>query len=262
MPIVASIDVSALRGTKVFQALWPAMQEKMKSFGDVLASMKSACAFDPAAQIDSLVVAGSDEGDDTAAVVMAFKMAQADIEKCFVKAMKAGGNDVKIGKDGAFSKYAVGDNAAYARWVDKNTVAVAIRAADKDFLTKMTAGGIAKDKGLAGVKVDSAVWVLINKPSDVDPLGAKMQRAYGSADVKSGTIAANVHFVLDSADVATSAAKKVQGQLDVAKASGQIPAALDWVFKSVQVSALGTEMVINASGTEQNVLDLIKVATQ
>jgi hypothetical protein len=262
LPIIASLNVGAVRTTQTFQALWPLLQDKMKDMGEALSDMKTACAFDPAQGIDSLVVAGSDEGDDTAVLVLSFKMAQSEIESCFVKAQKARGNDVKIGKDGAYAKYAVGGNAAYARWLDRNTVAVAIRIGDKDFLGKMTAGGIAKDKALSGVKTDSQLWVVVDKASDVDQIGAKMTRAYGSANIKAGKADADLHFVLDSSDAATATAKKVQGQLDAAKASGQMPAQLDWLFKSLTISPIGTELVVRAGGTDQNIVDLLKLATQ
>jgi len=262
MQVVMSLNVSALHGTQLFQTLWPMITDKDKDISDAFGAMKAACAFDPAQHVDSLVIAGADDNDDSAVFVLALKMAQGDLEKCFAKALKAHGQDVVIGKDGAFAKYTVGDTPTYARWLDKNTMVVAKRKGDKDFLAKMTAGGIAKDAALISAKTDAALWVVINKASDIDQLGVKMQRAYLAADVKAGAVNANAHIVVDSAEQATSSAKKAQLMLDGAKATGQFPPALDWLAKSLAINAVGSELVLTAAGTEQNVVDLIKAAAQ
>jgi len=259
---IVSLNVAALHDTKLFQTLWPLILEKDHDISDAFGAMKDACTFDPIKHVDSLVVAAVDDSDDSAVFVLALNMIEGDVEKCFAKSLKAHGQDVVIGKDGAFVTYKVGDTTAYARWLDKNTMVIAKRKDAKEFLTKMTAGGIAKDASLGGVKTDAPLWVLLVKPGNVDPLGVKPSRAYIAGDLKSGNITANAHLVLDGAEQATEAAKKAQMMLDAAKLSGQVPPQLDWVVKSIVINAVGSELVLTAAGTEQNVVDLIKQAAQ
>ena len=82
---------------------------------------------------------------------------------------------------------------------------------------------------------------------------------YGSADVKSGTISAELHAVVDSAKAATAAAKQANDQIAAAKKSGQLPPAIAGMLNSVSVTAKGSEIVVTASVAEKDILSMMQM---
>lgn len=262
LELVGGANVTTIRGTQLFAALWPLVAQKSKDTALLFDKIKSTCNFDALAQIDSFVIGGSVDDNDSSVFVLSLKSTEKDVEQCLVKVDKALGKTLTIGKDGPFVKYNEGTGDAYARWLDPKTVVMTLRAGDKEFLTKMTAGGIAKDPAVAGLRTDSALWVAYDKAADLDQLSAKMSRAYGSADLKSGNVAVNAHLVLGDAASAKAAASKVNEQLDMAKKSGAVPPTMTWLVKSLAITAAGSELVVTASGSESDVLDLAKMAAQ
>lgn len=262
LELVAGANVTTIRGTQMFQTLWPLVAQKSKDTAALFDKIKSTCSFDALAQIDSFVLAGAVDDSDSSVFVLSLKRTEREIEQCLVKVDKALGKTLTISREGAFVKYNEGAGDAYARWLDARTVVMTLRAGDKEFLTKMTAGGIARDPAVAGVRTDAALWVVYDKAADLDELSAKMSRAYGSADIKAGNVAVNAHLVLPDAATAKTAASKVNGQLGLAKSSGAVPPNLAWLVKSLAVTASGSELVASASGSESDVLDLVKMAAQ
>ena len=72
---------------------------------------------------------------------------------------------------------------------------------------------------------------------DLDNVTAKMQIGYGSAQIKSGDIAANVHVVVESPKAAGEAAAQAQKQLDEAKKNGAIPKQLSNAVSTIKIEA-------------------------
>ena len=104
----------------------------------------------------------------------------------------------------------MGDDDAYVKWLSKATLAL---AEDKDTLTKLTAGGIAKDSMVSQAKklnTSAALWGVVNKEEDIPDFKGKMSSAYGTLDLKGGNMTADVHLVLDSAKTATDGAAQAQ----------------------------------------------------
>jgi hypothetical protein len=260
--MIGGANVTTLRGSGLFATLWPLVAQKSPGISVMVDKLKAECGLDVLQQIDSLVMAGSADSADEVAFVVALKTTQKDVEQCMVKVDKAANKPLAIGKDGAYTKYTEDGSTAYVRWLDKSTLVATLRASDKDLLTKMTAGGIAKDPAIAHVKTDAALWIALDKAADLDALQTKMTRAYGSADVKGGTVSVNAHLVLPDAAAAKSVAGKANDQLDAAKKSGAVPPSFAWLVKSLAITAAGNELVINATGAESDVLDLVKAASQ
>ncbi len=264
LTMVGGISFDAIRSSQLFQTMWPMLLAQ--SGGDAQAKLdafKSTCGFDPLTAFDSAAL-GMDDSQQGAIVVSLKGTDQKGIEACLTKVAKADGKTASISKAGALTKYSgLGDKDVYLKWLSSDTFAIATAPDDKALLTKYTAGGIDKDKSLKGalasVKTDAALWGIGNKQQDLSDIGAKMLMGYGSADLKSGTIGAEIHIVVDSAKAATTAAAKANAQLAEAKKSGGIPPALSGLVNSVQVKASGSEIVMSASMAEKDLLGLIQM---
>ncbi len=263
LDIVGGMSAGTVRASKLYQQMLPKLLASNKDVSKVIDMLHATCSIDAPDVIDS-VVAGMTA--DKVVVVATFKgLVQKDFEACLDKLSKE--QDKKpmaIAKVGNLVKYGDGTDSAYGRWLAKDTLAFTGDPADKDLLTKLTAGGITGDKtlktALSAVKTDSAVWMVANKNEDLDQVHAKMSQAYGWADLKSGTIAPEVHIVVDSAKVAKDAAASANQQIDAVKKSGQLPPVFDPLVKALGVKSAGSEMIVTAAMTEGEVLSLVQAA--
>lgn len=262
LELVAGANVTTIRGTQLFAGLWPILAQKSKDTAMLFDKIKSTCGIDALAQIDSFVIGGSLDDSDSSVFVLALKSTEKDIEQCLVKVDKALGKTMTIGKDGPYVKYNEGTGDAYAKWLDSKTVAITLKSGDKDYLAKMTAGGVARDPGVSGVRTDSSLWFVYDKSADLDQLQTKLSRVYGSADIKGSNVALNAHLVLPDAAAAKSVAQKTNDQLATLKKSGAVPADFAWLAKSLVLVAQGSELVVTATGSDSDVLQLVKNAAQ
>jgi hypothetical protein len=259
---VGGVSFDQIRSSELFKTFWPIAMAQAGAQAK-LDQFKSTCGFDPIQSVDSAAVGFS--GPNEGAFIVALKgTTQKDIETCMTKVAKADGKSATISKDGAFTKYSgMGGKDVYLKWLSSDTFEVTTSPDDKALLTKLSAGGVDKDKtfktALGSLKTDAAVWGVGNKSQPLPDIGATMSMIYGSADVKSGTISAELHAVVDSAKAATAAAKQANDQIAAAKKSGQIPPALSGLLNSVSVSAKGTEIVVTASVAEKDVLSMMQM---
>ena len=263
LTMVGGISFDSIRSSQLFQTMWPLMLAQQADTQANLDKFKATCGFDPISAFDSAAL-GMDDSEQGAIVVSLKGTDQKALEACITKVAKADGKTASITKAGALTKYAgLGDKDVYLKWLSKDTFAIATSPDDKDLLTKYTAGGLDKDKALKGalasVKTDAALWGVGNKQQNLDEIGAKMLLGYGSADVKSGTIGAEIHIVVDSAKAAADAATKANAELAQAKKSGQVPAMFSSLLNSVKVSSSGSEIVMSASIAEKDLLTLIQM---
>jgi hypothetical protein len=261
LQVVVGMNFGAIRSSQLFQMMWPMMIKQAGDAQTKLDAIKTSCGIDFVNALDSMVV-GMD-ASEKGAVVLALKgTSQKDLEACLTKVAKADGKTAKITKAGPITQYSgMGGKDVYVKWLDKDVVELATQVEDKALLGTMTAGGVDKDKALkaplASSKTDAAIWGVVNKAQDLDQLHAKMTLGYGSADVKSGQISTELHLVLDSAKAATDGAAQATQQLAAAKKSGQIPPAFASLLSSLQIKAMGPEMIVSAAMAEKDVLGLI-----
>ena len=257
---VGGISFGSIKSSQLFQQLMPMAMASQPDAQAKLDAFKSTCGFDPMSAFDSAVVGM--QGEEKGAVVIALSgTTQKDIDACITKMAKAGGKTAAITKAGTLTKYAGLGKDFYLKWLGQDTFAIATQPDDKALLTKMTAGGVDKDKSLkaalATVNTDAAVWGAGNKVQDLPDVHGKMTGLYGSADVKAGTISAELHAVLDSAKTATEAATQANQQLAAVKSSGQLPPAFVGVINSVAVKTAGAEVVVTGSIAEKDVMSLL-----
>ncbi len=260
LQIVGGVSFAGIRSSALFQQMWPAMIKQAGDAGATLDAVKQTCGIDVVAQLDSLAF-GGDDAQKGAMVIAVTGTTEKDIDACFQKLGKDKGKPAAIAKVGALTKYSLGDKALYVRWLGKDIFAIASDPEDKDLTTKVTGGGITGDRALkaalAGSKTDAAVWGVYNKPQDLQQLNVKMTMGYGSADVKAGSIAADVHLVLDSAKAAAATVTATNQQIATAKKSGGLAPAVVSLVNSLQIKAAGAEVVVSAQMAEKDLLGLI-----
>jgi hypothetical protein len=256
---VVGINVEPIKSSELYQQFLPLAMAKAGTAKDHLDKIKTDCGIEYSSAIDSVVIAMADE-NHAVAIIQLKGTTQKDLEACGQKIAKADGKTLTITKDGAVTKYAgMGDDDAYARWFSKDSLAL---STDKDTLTKLTAGGIAKDpvaKQVAAIGTDAAFWIVVKKDQDLGDLNAKMSAAYGTLDIKAGNLAANVHIVVDSAANATKVVADGKQQLDAVKKSGQLPKQYSSILDSVKLEAKGSEVIVSGGAPEK---DLLALASQ
>jgi hypothetical protein len=254
---VVGVNVAPIKASQLYQQLLPMAMAKAGDAQSKLDKFKATCGIEATGILDSVVMGMT--SDEKAVIVIALKGTdQKGLEACGQKIAAGDGKKLTITKDGGFVKYSgMGDDDAYVKWLAKDTLAI---AEDKDTLTKLTAGGLAKDAMTTQAKkvnTDAALWAVVKKEEDIPDFKAKMTSAYGSLDLKGGNMSADVHVVLDSAKSATDSAAQAQAQLDGVKKSGQVPKQFAAALDSVTIKAAGPELVIGAKMAEADVASML-----
>jgi hypothetical protein len=254
---VIGVNVAPIKASQLYQQLLPMAMAKAGDAQSKLDKFKATCGLEATGILDSVVMGMT--SDEKAVIVIALKGTdQKGLEACGQKIAAGDGKKLTITKDGALVKYSgMGDDDAYVKWLAKDTFAI---AEDKDTLTKLTAGGLAKDAMTAQAKkvnTDAALWAVVKKEEDIPDFKAKMTSAYGSLDLKGGNMSADVHVVLDSAKSATDGAAQAQAQLDGVKKSGQVPKQFAAALDSVTIKAAGPELIIGAKMAEADVASML-----
>lgn len=256
MTAVVGVNIGPIKSSELYQQFLPLAMAKAGKTKDNLDKLKTTCGIDATGVIDSIVI-GMQDDDKGVAIVQLKGTTQKDLESCGQKIAKSDGKTLTITKDGAVTKYGgMGDDDAYVRWFSKDSLAI---SSDKETLTKLTAGGIAKDAvatQVAALNTDAALWIAVKKDQDLGDLNAKMSAAYGTIDFKAGNLAANVHIVVDSAANATKVVTDGKQQLDAVKKSGQLPKQYASILDSVKLEAKGSEVVLSGSAPEKDLLAL------
>jgi len=253
---VVGVNLTPIKTSALYQQLLPVAMAKAGGAQEHLDKLKATCGLDAMGMLDSVVL-GMTSDDKTVVIIQLKGTNQKALEACGQKVAKADGKKLTITKDGAVTKYSgMGDDDAYVKWLSKDSLAI---AEDKDTLTKLTTGGIARDSVGAEVgklSTDAALWGVVNKSQDIPDLGGKMSSAYGTLDLKAGSLAADVHLIMDSAKTATTGATKAQQQLDGIKKSGQVPKQFTAAIDSITVKTSGAELVLDGHVTEADLASM------
>jgi hypothetical protein len=258
---VIGINFASARSSMLYQAFVPMMLSRA---GDAatkkLNDLKAACGVDPLNAVDSIVFAVDDK-EDVTAVVALNGLTQSKLESCLTTFSKTEKKNFEISKDGPLTKYVADTDTTYVRWLGADTFAIAIKKdqkSNKDDTLAGTGGGIAGDhalRGLGTVNTSATLWGVASKSSPL-PTGGSLTGGYGSANVAAGAISVDLHVGTDSA--ATAAANVKQGQTQLDGMKGSAPFA-DLV-KSVKLSAVGNDIVVQASVPEKAIMSLAQMA--
>jgi hypothetical protein len=260
---VFSVDAGPIRASDLYTQLLPALIERDADVKGKFGEVKTTCGMDLPAVIDSMTVAVDDAGKGT--IIIALKgLVQKDVEGCLGKLSKAHGESFTTDKVGDFTHYhmAAKDKDLYIRWLAKDVFAMATDPGDKDGSTAAMAGGLAKNKVLAGLlagaKTSAAVWFAVLKQQDVEEFNAKVTGVYGNADLKSGNVAIEAHVVLDAEKGAADVAAKANNMVPMLISSGKVPPTMTALVKSLVIKSSGKEVIASAQATQKDILDTIR----
>ncbi|HUJ58087.1 MAG TPA: hypothetical protein VLX92_06330 [Kofleriaceae bacterium] len=251
LQIVGGISFERFRGTPLFQQQWQAAIGRHGTFD----KMRERCGLDAPSQVDSVAV-GLD-GDRNGAIVIALKTGERQLDACYAKLARAAGESGAIERVGDVAHYAPvakGDGELYVRWLARDVVAVATDPGDRDLLARMTAGGLARDRALieqlAAVRLDAPMWGVVHQTLGLSVVPATMSMAYGMLDVKADRARAEVHFVVDSAEVAADSADALDRQVSLARTTGVVPDWAEPLVDSLAFKAQGRELIVTGAASE------------
>jgi hypothetical protein len=262
---VGGMNVATIRGSTIFQQLYPKLLANAGEGKEGLEMVKTECKIDVMDAIQGLVVA-ADDANQVVLVISTKGLDKSKINDCAQKVAKKEKKDLTVGAaDGqGIVEYSVkGENDhAFIAYLPKGVMVIAPEGKDKAGLQKWLAGKGAAGQlasGIGKVNTGAALWGVFGKAQELEP-GMNMKVGYGQADLAAGNISCEIHLALGSAKEATDAVAKANKQLEDAKKGGNIPPALAGVVKSVKIQAVGDEFQVKAQMAEKEALSIIGMA--
>jgi hypothetical protein len=213
--------------------------------------------------IDSMVIGM--QGRHKGVFVLALTgVDQAGLTSCLTKVAAADKHPQKLTakQQGNIVEYnASGEkDKLYLAWLANDVLAMATEPFDKALLKKLTAGGVKSDvlgKTAGTLKTDSALWFVTTKSDQIPELAqAKISKAYGTANFKSGNVDMNAHVVIDSAAHASAAASGLNAQIDNQRQNNPLAGNL---LKNVKVTTAGPEIIASGTFAESDLVGLANV---
>lgn len=269
--VVIGVDVAAVQKTQLFATFYPKLHDQ-PDIAKVLDAMKDGCKIDPLAVIQGMVVASSGEQDDGALYLAISGVDRNKLSSCLqitaqsnAPAAEAGDKPkVTIKQTGNITEVSRGSDSGYFGWVGTNVLVVTFHATDKASLTKWMGGKGALTKSdvgktLARVNTSAAMWGAGTGTKELQP-GMTAKGGYGAVTYTKGQLSADIHAVMESAAQAGSASMTANQQLNLVKATGQLPPEIAPVVQGITISADHDEVRIKASVTEKDLLGAVAFA--
>ncbi len=269
--VVIGVDIAAVQKTQLFATFYPKLHDQ-PDIAKVLDAMKDGCKIDPLAVIQGIVVASTGEQDDGAMYLAISGIDRNKLSSCLqttaaahAPAAEAGDKPkVTVKQTGNITEVSRGGDTGYFGWVGTNVFVVTFHATDKASLTKWMGGkgALAKSdigKTLARVNTAAAMWGAGIGTKELQP-GMTARGGYGAVTYAKGQLSADIHAVMENAGQAGSASMMANQQLNLIKATGQVPAELAPVVQAITLSAENDEVRVKASVAEKDVLGAITFA--
>jgi hypothetical protein len=270
--VVIGVDVATVQKTQLFATFYPKLHDQ-PDVAKVLDAMKDGCKLDPVLIIQGIVVASSGEQDDGVMYLAVSGVDRTKLSSCLqttaqaaAPAAEAGDKPAKVSikQSGNITEVSRGGETGYFGWVGKDVLVVTFHATDKPSLVKWMGGkgALVKSdvgKALAKVNTSAAMWGAGTGTKEVQP-GMTAKGGYGAVTYAKGQLAADIHAVMETAAQAGSASMMANQQLNLVKATGQIPAEIAPVVQAITVSADKDEVRIKASVAEKDLLSAIAFA--
>jgi hypothetical protein len=262
--LVVGIDVATVQKTQLFATYYPKLHDKPEA-AKVLDAIKDGCKLDPVSVVQSLVVAAADDDQDGAIYVAVTGIDKAKLSSCLQATAKTDdkGAKVAIKHTGNITEVTKGDETVYFGWVGKDVLVVPFRAKDKPALTRWMGGkgALAKSdvgKALAKINTSATVWGAGSGTKEIQP-GVNAKGGYGTVNYAKGTLNADIHAVMETAEQASNMATTASQQLDQAK-SGPLPPEFVAMLKAITVTSDKDEVRIKANVAEKDVLGAVAFA--
>jgi hypothetical protein len=256
---IGAIDVAVAVKSPSFAPVFELLQKEEKDIKMGVELVKNGCKIDPLTVVEGVVFAGTPDGHG--AVYLQLSIDRAKVIAC-VESIMAANKMPKptITVDGKVTTLAVGKEALHVAWVTKDVVAIAINNPTKkpELLGWIGGqGGFAKSPLMAQIgKTDTkaAGWgaFALTKPLDDDDLNVKT--GWGVVTYAKGTLTGGLHGTF--VDAASAAKTYAKMQKDLAKEIGRksTPPAVLKVAKAIKLSSKGSEVVIEGSVAEGDLL--------
>jgi hypothetical protein len=278
--IVIGVDVAAVQKTQLFATFYPKLHDQ-PDVARVLDAIKNGCKIDPLAVIQGIVIASSGEREDGALYLAVAGVDRNKLSSCLQAtaqaaapaataadkpAENAGDRTAKVTvkQVGNITEVNRGGETGYFGWVGKDVLVVTLHATDKPSLVKWMGGKGALGKSdvgqaLARVNTGAAMWGAGIGTRELQP-GMTVKAGYGAVTIARGQLSADIHAVMESAGQAGSASITANQQLNLIKATGQVPIEIAPVVQAITVAADNDELRIKASVTEKDLLAAIAFA--
>lgn len=266
--LVIAIDVVAAQKTQLFATYYPKLRDKPEA-AKVLDAIKDGCKLDPLAVIGSVVVASSADDEDAVVYVAMTGLDRTKASSCLQTMARTENKDAKVAikHTGNVTEVAkAGGDTVYFGWVGKDVVVVPTKNKDKAAVARWTGGKGAFGKSdlgktVAKLNTSATVWGAGNGSKELQP-GITAKGGYGTLIAGNGTIAADIHAVLENPEQASNMATMANQQLDQAKNGPGLPPEFASLLKATTVTADKDEVRIKANVAEKDVMGAIAFAMQ
>jgi hypothetical protein len=258
---LAGANVASIQKTALYQQLLPLVLARNAEMKQHLDTARSACGMDLTSAVVDVTAAL--RADEKGLIVLALHgVDQAKVLSCFqAVAARDKSGKVTAKTNGAITTYthAGGTDALYLAWLAKDVVAFASDPHDQALLRALIGGKGASGDAAAGagrINTSSAGWAVVAKSSQPEP-GITIKGGYGTLDDAGGAVTVDVHVTAGSAAEAKSLAEKANQQVDQVKKTSQAPPELAGIFKGLKIANTGSDVRIQLSLPEKQVLALI-----
>jgi hypothetical protein len=265
--MVAGINVSALRGTPLWNKFAPLIQQQA---GSELKEFTAACGIDPFNAIDSVVVGGNSEDDKNMVIAIKGNLEKGKVIECAKKIAAKDGTDLKIEEDGQIVGFVEGGEQMYVAWLDDGTIVTGPGAeGNKDWLEGVLSGGASVTGNKAFMDLvnntdsNSSVWFAIIPPAGDNPFnamgagGPKPDSMYASINLGKGLkIDAGLRFAKpDDAKMLADQANQMMGPMKSDPTFGKYLA-------KTAISTSGNDVVVKVDLNQAEFDELLKMLEQ
>lgn len=256
--LIASVDATIVRSTKLYSSTVPLLLSMSGSAQTGLDEVKKTCGFDPLTAIDDVTMA-LDSGKN-GAVFIGVNIKETAFTSCLVSlAKQKSGADVTTSKSGNEITLKAPSGTFYFAWLPGDVIAVTKNPRDQKELARFTggAGALATNKQMTS-------WLSMADPNALATVvttrsfsggGMSMDGGIGSIVYKAGNYEAKATIEVGSkskAELIEKGAGMLKGLL---KDKG--PSELQTILGTLDVKASGTTIVAKASGTESDVTAIL-----
>jgi len=276
--VVIGIDVTAVQKTQLFATFYPKLHDQ-PDVAKVLDAIKNGCKIDPLAVIQGIVFASSGERDDGAMYLAVSGVDRTRLSSCLQTTAQAAAPHAEAGdkpgdkpadkavkvtikQAGNITEVSRGGESGYFGWVGKDVLVVTFHATDKPSLVKWMGGkgALAKSdvgKALSRVNTAAAMWGAGSGIKELQP-GMTARGGYGAVTYAKGQLSADIHAVMENAGQAGSASMVANQQLNLVKATGQVPVEIAPVVQAITISADNDEVRMKTSVSEEDAVGVVR----
>jgi hypothetical protein len=270
--VVVGMNLAAIRGSLLFQRLYPKLLEQAGEARQGLDELKATCGIDVQSALQGAVVFV--DGQNRGAVFLSAKgVDKARVSDCLVKMSAKSKKQVAVNGPDEKGIVEYSDGTAqklYVAYLPKGVIVIATDPNDRALLRAALSGGgigAGNDVGraLAATNTGATVWAIVHKPQQLDET-TSMKVGYGSADLQGGNVAGELRLVLGSDKEAADAVTKANTGLAEAKKNGEVPPQLQSVVKTLKIACAtpkgagcgSPELLAKAQISEREAVEMIE----